>query len=100
MPLIGDTIRLSCVFHKFDGTVSDVNDIVLKIYDQREQQYGVSITGTDIVREDVGSYYYDYTIPSDVTILGKNSVMYYEFSGTLEGKSAIARKSFKRKWVE
>jgi hypothetical protein len=93
MALIGDTVRLTAKFKKFDGTLDDPTDITLKVYDGNLQILStINIESGNKVA--TGEYKYDYTIP-DV----KTNILFYEFSGTLEGSTIVGRDSISIKWI-
>jgi hypothetical protein len=86
----GNTIRLTCTFKDFDGTVKKDPDLIkVKIYDQKYSilhEYIVTITN----KTGVGDYFWDYTIPLDVR--GK---LYYEWYGEIAGSASLHRQSIK-----
>ncbi len=89
---IGNTVRLQASFYDWGGNLADPADVTLRIYDHKKQQLGDDIT-TDISNPSAGVYQYEYTVP-DVPMF------YYEFSGTLEGKTVVYRKAVETRWAE
>lgn len=80
MPLIGNTIRLFAEFKTFDGEISDATDVTLRIFDNSTTY---TFTGVQIIRQGLGTYYVDFTIPSG------RGWLKYTWSGTLEGSTAL-----------
>ena len=83
----GDTIRLKASFYTFAGALADPSDVSVTIYDSSRT---VLVTGIP-TKEVTGVYYYDYTTPAE----GRFP---FEFTGTLEGKTILARDGFSVGW--
>ncbi len=93
MPLIGDTVRLKAEFRTFAGIVADPTDITLKVYNAYRRQIGEAIAIGPEHRTGPGAYQYDYTLPEGT------DVIYYEWSGMLEGLPVVARGRMPALWV-
>jgi hypothetical protein len=88
--IVGNTYRLSATFSTWAGAANDVTSAKLKIYDANWQQIGSDLSP---VAQGSGVYTYDYTIPPGT------GTLYFEFSGTLEGTTALARGQLERKMI-
>lgn len=82
----GNTVRLTCTFKNFDGTLLDPDSLKVIIYDQK---YTVIQTITNVVKESTGVYHVDYITPSNVNSF--NQKYYYEWNSLIGGFPAIKR---------
>lgn len=80
LALVGNTVRLFAEFRTFEGNLADPTDITLIIYDTNTNY---EYTGSQIVRQSLGVYYKDFTIPSG------RGWLKYTWSGALEGSTAL-----------
>jgi hypothetical protein len=78
-------------FKDYDGELVDPDDAKVIIFDSQYKE----IKEYAPLREDVGRYYLDYTVPE-----GTTSIMYFEFKGTIGDMPVVGRSSFKRVWVK
>jgi hypothetical protein len=83
MAINGDTVRLTATFKNFADTLVDPTSITVKFYDQSKTQIGTTIT--EVVKDDVGVYHYDYTIPDGY------KKIYYEWTGMIDDKPSVER---------
>ena len=88
---IGDTVRLKAEFKNWIGVLESPEDVKLKIYRNRNE---LIETIVDITPVSTGKYQYDYTIPDDAS-----RRMYFEYSGTFEGKPIVGRMKIATKWI-
>jgi hypothetical protein len=89
----GDTVRFKAKFKAFDSEYIDPNDIELKVYNNDNNEIEcVSIDYSNRYSE--GSYYYDYTIPSDYP----DGKLTYEFTGTIDNKPISRKKTIPVVW--
>jgi hypothetical protein len=93
MAKTGDTIRVLCEFKTFAGVYADPSTITLKVYDKDRQQIGSTISITESHKTATGKYQYDYTIPAST-----GTPITFEWSGTLEGSTALSRKDVSVTW--
>jgi hypothetical protein len=89
--LIGNTVRLKGEFKDFDGVLTAVDNVVLKVYDGYKKQVGEDVP---LVATEIGKYQYDYVIPNDVV-----GPLYYEFKGELSGNPILGRAIIDYAWV-
>lgn len=90
----GNTVRLNCTFTDFSNQPVDPVNIKVRIYNQ---QY-VLITDNILSaanRDDVGVYFYYYTIPMDYV----NQKIVYEWYGEIGGFPSISRNTFKVNFI-
>lgn len=92
MSVSGDTVRLKATFYNFLGVLTDPTDLVLRIYDS-DKNLLETPTLTASNHASTGVYQYDYTLPNQ-------SKIYYEWSGTLEGSTALERGEVRIRWIE
>lgn len=97
MAFTGDTVRLKVHFMSFDGSSVDPTDVSLRIMDGATYSVleTISIDSSSVV--DVGTYQYDYVIPTSDSYT--NDTLVYEFAGTYSNKPILARGIIKRKFV-
>lgn len=81
--LMNNTVRLSAEFRDFAGELVSPTGVVLRFYDRNMIQIGDDIA---VVPASTGIYQYDYTLPT-----GVKGTLYYEFAGTLDGKTILGR---------
>jgi len=93
MGLTKNTIRLIAEFTSFSGTLDDPSNITLTIDEQNTGVSLKSLTIADIIRDSLGSYHYDYTVPKGVGNL------IYEWSGTMDGSPIVNRGLISREWL-
>jgi len=91
MITIGDTVRLKVEFKNWTGVLASPEDVKLKLYRSKNEPIGTTI---DVEPVSTGKYQYDWTVPADASKL-----IYFEYSGTLEGKSITGRMKIATKWV-
>lgn len=78
VPRIGNSVRIYAEFPDWDGNLADPTDIKLRILTAR----GILLKEvTNMVKESVGKYYYDYVI----TASGAGARLNFEVEGVLEG---------------
>ena len=92
MARIGDTIKLTATFSNWEGELTSPANVVLRIFDKHKRQVGEDIT---VLPYDAGLYEYDYVVPSNLP-----SPIYFEYSGTLEGKPAVGRGEIATEWIQ
>ena len=91
MAIVGDTIRLNASFYTFAGALADPSSVKITIYDGMRDKL---IDAESATKETVGVYYYDYLVP-----VSAPEPLYYEFSGTLEGSTALGRSVLEGLWT-
>lgn len=91
MAKTGDTVRLKASFYNFSDALADPTGVTCTVYDGRRT---VLVNAASTTKESTGVYYYDYTVPS----AGFDPIT-YEFSGTLEGTTALGRATLEREWT-
>ena len=89
-PNVGDTIRIYVEFKDFNGNIFDPSDVELRIYDYFQRQVGPTIESGEVVKEEDGIYYHEYTIPTNDNLVFVFP-LFYEFRGTIRGKTALRR---------
>jgi hypothetical protein len=87
--VIGDTIRLSAEFKDWDGLPADLDDVTITIYDQNKEE----MESFTPIRDDVGKYYYDYTVK-----LNESVPITFEYKGMLSNTPITRRMSFIPVW--
>lgn len=91
MAYIGDTVRLKCFFRTFSGKEINPVNVMLKIYDNQQQE--IDSFNLDDTNKIDGVYFYDYVIPA-----GTGNLI-YEFAGVYNDKPIVTRGELKRVWV-
>jgi hypothetical protein len=86
----GNTVRLHCTFTNFSGVPTDPSVIKVRVYDQKYNLIKDNILSSDN-RDDVGVYFFDYTIPMDFV----NQKIVYEWYGEIGGYPSLSRGKFK-----
>ena len=74
----GDTIRFKAVFKDKEKVLTDPSSPLVKIY-----RGSVLITSLTPVRDSLGEYHVDYTVPSDAT----TGPYVLEWSGSIDAKA-------------
>jgi len=90
--LQGDTVMLKVHFKDFKGNSIDPTEITLTTYDNQENQIE-SFTLDDTNKENVGVYFYEYTLPDD-----KQEVI-FEFRGLHYQKPILVRDKVEIKFI-
>lgn len=85
----GNTVRLECAFHDFEGKKVDPQIVKVIIYNHLHKKIHEGV-GT---RKGVGEYYYDYTTE------GKQGRVIYEWYGEIDGKASLKREQFVVKFI-
>jgi hypothetical protein len=90
----GNTIRARCIFRDWSeetvlGDPIDPTSVVVNTY---TAEFVPMIVEAVPLSDEVGSYYYDWTLPSE----GGN--WYIEFVGDIDGKPSVERFKVKTKW--
>lgn len=85
----GNTVRLECTFHEFNGSLVDPDNVKITVYDSR---YNKIFEGNGI-RIETGKYFFDYTTEE------KEQKCYYEWYGEIEGKPSLKRGEFMTRFV-
>jgi hypothetical protein len=93
MGMMKNTVRLMAEFTSFSDVLTDPTGIVLLITDQRTNSVLFTLSGSSIIKEDVGIYYHDFTVPT-----GTGNII-YEWSGTMEGSPIVNRGLLTKEWL-
>lgn len=88
----GNTVRLSCSFYDFDGTLKDPNIVKIKFYGNNMNLINEF---TNVQRVDIGKFYYDYIIENT----NKNIRHYYEWYAEIDGVPSLKRSSFITRFI-
>ena len=73
-----DTIRLTAAFKNWADNLADTTTLpAIKIADAN--RVDITPTGATVIRDSLGTYHYDYTVPAGI------SRFYYRFYGMSEG---------------
>lgn len=86
----GNTVRLNCQFTDFSNQPVDPSSIKVRIYTQQYNLISDNMVSSNN-RDDVGVYFYDYTIPQEYA----NQKIVYEWYGEIGGFPSLQRGSFK-----
>lgn len=86
----GNTVRLNCTFTDFSNNPIDPANIRVRIYNQQYLLLSDTILPS-ANRDDVGVYFYDYTIPIGMV----NQKIIYEWYGEVNGFPTLDRGNFK-----
>jgi len=86
----GDTVRLRCNFHNFEGEPIDPTEVIVTFYDSEQVELEV-ITLTEDNKDGIGNYFYDYVAPALHEVI-------FEFKGLNEGNPIVIRDSIKIKF--
>ena len=79
MALVGNTVRYTATFRRFDGVAADPDNLTFSVVDNTNRQlFAIPLTIAN--KLSTGVYYYDYTIPG-----GMGDITIY-FNGILEGE--------------
>lgn len=78
----GETVRINNVYQDLDDENYDPSTITLKIYDPKGTLLEtVTYVAAEIIKDDVGLYYYDYDIASDA-LIGSYIIKWIATSGS------------------
>lgn len=94
MAIRGDTVRLQVHFKTFEGASVSPEAITLTIYNYT-QEVVETIEEPQIFADqnNIGEYFYDYTIPSDL-----QDYFIFEFAGTYNKKAILSRQKIRLKF--
>ncbi len=95
MGLWKNTVRLKAIFSTFAGVLADPSNVTLTINDYTTGGSYVNASGSYIIRESLGTYYYDYTIQPP-----RNGKLLYEWSGVLEGSDIVNRGTIDKEFLK
>lgn len=95
MAIVGDTIRLKAKFYTWTGVVADPENIKLRIFNSYRKQLGEDIQIGHEHRVGAGTYQYEYTPTGQ-----EGSILFFEFSGTLEGMPITNRSKVPIEWIK
>ena len=88
----GNTIRLECTFHDFDGQLIDPPLISVRIYDLKYKLLSTTSIG-NLNRTSKGQYFYDYVSPV------QGGVVWYEWYAEVGGFPSLRREQLKTSFV-
>lgn len=86
----GNTVRLTCQFHDFNGETAEPQIVKLKLYDDH---YKVTTEFTGIQQIEPGVYYFDYTTEEE------SAKIYYEWYAEIDGTPSLKRSSFTTRFI-
>lgn len=92
MALIGNTVRIYAEFRDWSKALGDPTELTLTFYDRRRNVLS-TVPAASIVKDELGKYHYDYTIPDTAS-----PVIVYEFKGKLSATPIVTRGEIPVRW--
>jgi hypothetical protein len=86
---VGGLVRIKITCTDFDGSLFDPDSNTLEIYNAEKAL--VDTVTTDIIRESLGVFHFDYSVPSDSTSYGTWKVVWQI---TKNGLSDVSETTF------
>ena len=83
----GNTVKIDCIFHDFNGEKVDPDLVKIIIYNSRYEILDEIIINAEN-KKAVGEYFYDYVTEN------KRQLLYYEWYGEINGKPTLKRGKF------